>query len=108
MWLSGIYQNSLTVVKQNTRLSHKTERFDQMSEQSHHHSPASLVTLVELCERIAAEAPALEVLALYEFPKPFLKVKDSTNGLVVALSSEAELTTYLEIIHSHKGGRRHA
>jgi hypothetical protein len=39
---------------------------------------------------------------------PFLKVKDSTNGLVVALSSQAELTLYLDVIHSQKGGRRHA
>jgi hypothetical protein len=73
-----------------------------------HHSHASLVSLVALCERIEAEAPALEVLALYEFPKPFLKVKDVTNGLVVALSSQAELTLYLDVIHSQKGGRRHA
>jgi hypothetical protein len=85
----------------------QTERFDQMSAY-HHHSPASLVSLVELCERIALEAPALEVLALYEFPKPFVKVKDSTNGLVVSLSSQAELTLYLDVIHSQKGGRRHA
>jgi hypothetical protein len=63
------------------------------------------VSLVDLCERIAAEAPALEVLALYEFPKPFVKVKDSTNGLVVSLSSQAELTLYLDVIHSHTGGR---
>jgi hypothetical protein len=85
----------------------QTERFDQMSEQQFH-SPASLVSLVDLCERIAVEAPALEVLALYEFPRPFVKVKDATNGLVVALSSQAELSLYLDVIHPQKGGRRHA
>ena len=69
------------------------------------HSPASLSALVDLCERIAAEAPDLEVLALYEFPKPFIKVKDSGNGLVVALSSQAELSLYLDVIHSRQGGR---
>ena len=67
---------------------------------SHFHSPASLASLMDLCERIATEAPALEVLALYEFPRPFVKVKDSTNGLVVALSSPAELSLYLDVIHS--------
>jgi len=74
-----------------------------MSEPSH--SPATLASLVDLCQRIAAEAPDLEVLALYEFPTPFVKVKDSTNGLVVALSSQAELSLYLDVIHSQKGSR---
>ena len=64
------------------------------------HSPAAFASLVDLCERIEAEAPALSVLAVYEYPRPLIKVKDATNGLVVALSSEAELTLYLNAIHS--------
>lgn len=79
-----------------------------MSEQFQHHSPASLASLVDLCVRIAVEAPALEVLALYEFPKHFLKVKDATNGLVVSLSSQAGLTLCLNVIHSRTGGHPHA
>jgi hypothetical protein len=85
----------------------QTERCDQMSE-SVFHSPASLAALVDLCERIAVEAPALEVVALYEFPKPYIKVKDATNGLVVALSTPAELSLYLDVLHSPQGGTRHA
>lgn len=75
---------------------------------SHFHSPASLAALLDLCERIATEAPALEVVALYEFPRPFVKVKDATNGLVVALSSQEELSLYLNVIHARLGGSRYA
>ncbi len=72
------------------------------------HSAAALAALLDLCERIATEAPALEVVALYEFPRPFVKVKDSSNGLVVALSSHTELSLYLNVIHTPQGGPRHA
>lgn len=73
----------------------QTERFDQMSE--YHHSPASLAALVALYERIAAEAPHLQVMGLYEFPRPFLRVKDTVHGIVVGFSSEDELVTYLHM-----------
>jgi hypothetical protein len=84
----------------------QTERFDQMSEY-YSHSSASLVSLVALCERIEAEAPALKVLAVYEFPKPFVKVRDTEHGIVVGFSSEAEFVTYCQIV-SRKGGCHHA
>jgi hypothetical protein len=73
----------------------------------HYHSPASLVSLVALCERIEAEAPHLTILAVYEFPKPFIKVRDTEHGIVVGFSSEAEYVTYCQIV-SRTGGSRHA
>ncbi len=75
-----------------------------MSEQ--HHSPTSLIPLVALCERIEAEAPHLQIKGLYEFPKPFIKVKDTMHGIVVGFSSEDEFITYLQIT-SRQGGSRH-
>jgi hypothetical protein len=72
-----------------------------MSEQQH--SPASLFPLVALCERIAAEAPNLKVLGLYEFPRPFVKVKDTEHGIVVGFSSEADYLTYCQIVNRRKG-----
>jgi hypothetical protein len=74
-----------------------TERFDHMSDQ-HYHSPASLFPLVALCERIEAEAPHLRLMGLYEFPKPFVKVKDTQHGIVVGFSSETEYLTYLQVV----------
>ena len=72
-----------------------------MSEQQH--SPASLFPLVALCERIEAEAPHLQLLALYEFPHPFVKVRDTVHGIVVGFSSEADYVTYCQIVHRRKG-----
>ena len=61
------------------------------------HSPAALVPLLALCERIEAEAPHLHIKGLYEYPRPFVKVKDTVHGIVVGFSSEDELVTYLRI-----------
>ena len=61
------------------------------------HSPASLAPLVALCERIEAEAPHLLVKGLYEYPRPFVKVKDTVHGIVVGFSSEADYVTYLHL-----------
>ena len=66
-----------------------------MSEQ--HHSPASLSTLMALCERIEAEAPHLIVKGMYEFPRPFVKVKDTLHDIVVGFSSEADYVIYLHL-----------
>ena len=74
----------------------QTERFDQMSEHSPH-PPASLVALIALCERMTVEAPHLRILGLCEYPKPFVRVKDTVHGIVVGFSSEDELVTYLRI-----------
>jgi hypothetical protein len=63
----------------------------------YHHSPASLSALVALCERIEAEAPHLHIKGLYEFPRPFIKVKDTVHGIVVGFSSEDEYVTYWQI-----------
>jgi hypothetical protein len=82
-----------------------TERFDRMSE--YQHFPASLSQLVALRERIEAEAPHLRVTGLYEFPKPFLRVKDTEHGIVVGFSSEEEYVSYCQIV-SWKGGPHHA
>jgi hypothetical protein len=84
----------------------QTERFDQMSEQQQH-SPASLFPLVALCERIEAEAPHLQIKGLYEFPRPFIKVKDTVHGIVVGFSSEDDYVTYLQIV-SRMEVKRHA
>ena len=76
-----------------------------MSEQQH--SPASLAALVALCECIEAEAPHLRILGLYEYPRPFVKVKDTVHGIVVGFSSEADYITYCQIV-SRAEGTRHA
>lgn len=78
-----------------------------MSSEYRYHSPASLESLVALYEHIEAEAPHLTILAVYEFPKPFIKVRDSEHGIVVGFPSEAEYVAYCQIV-SRTGGRRHA
>ena len=75
-----------------------------MSEQWH--SPASLAALVALCECIEAEAPHLRILGLYEYPRPFVKVKDTVHGIVVGFSSEADYSTYCQIT-ARTGGNHH-
>jgi len=38
------------------------------------------------------------VLDVYEQPHPFVRVKDTLNGIVVGFSSEAEYTLYCQIV----------
>jgi hypothetical protein len=75
-----------------------------MSEQQQR-SSASLFALVALCKRIEAEAPYLRLLGLYEYPKPFVKVKDTRNGIVIGFSSETDYLTYVQIVGRTEGNR---
>ena len=58
-------------------------------------SSSSLSAMQALAERIAAETPHLRVLDVCECPHPFVKVKDTINGIIVGFSSEADYTTYV-------------
>ena len=73
-----------------------------MSEQQRTAS-ASLPAIQALRRRIEAETPHLHVLDVYEQPHPFVRVKDTLNGIIVGFSSEAEYTLYCQIIHYRKG-----
>jgi hypothetical protein len=74
-----------------------TERFDQMSE-VRHTSSASSPPIQALRERIERDAPWLQVLDLVESPYPFVRVKDTINGIIVGFSSEADYTTYIAMM----------
>lgn len=59
-----------------------------------------------LAERIEEETPHLRVLDVYECLHPFVRVKDTINGIIVGFSSEADYTTYVAItrrteVHHH-------
>ncbi len=58
-------------------------------------SPSSLSAMQALRERIERDAPWLQVLDLVESASPFVRVKDTVNGIVVGFSSEADYTTYV-------------
>ena len=58
-------------------------------------SSSSLSAMQVLAERIEAETPHLRVLDVYECPRPFVRVKDTSNGIIVGFSSEADYTTYV-------------
>ena len=69
-------------------------------------SSTSLSAMQVLHERIERDAPWLQVLDLVESPSPFVKVKDTVNGIIVGFSSEADYTTYVAItrrteVHHH-------
>ena len=69
-------------------------------------SSTSLSAMQVLRERIERDAPWLQVLDLVESPSPFVKVKDTVNGIIVGFSSEADYTTYVAItrrteVHHH-------
>ena len=69
-------------------------------------SPSSLPAMQALRERIERDAPWLQVLDLVESPSPFVKVKDTINGIIVGFSSEADYTTYVVMmrpteVHHH-------
>jgi hypothetical protein len=86
--------------------SRQTERYDQMSD--YQHSPSSPLSALQVFAlRIETENPHLKVLEIHEFPKPFIRVRDTLNGIVVGFSSEADYVTYCQII-SRTGGSRHA
>ena len=69
-------------------------------------SSSSLSAMQALAERIEAETPHLRVLDVYECLHPFVRVKDTINGIIVGFSSEADYTTYVAItrrteVHHH-------
>ena len=73
-----------------------------MSEQQQPTS-AVLPAIQALRQRIEAEAPHLHVMDVYEQPHPFVRVKDTANGIIVGFSSEAEYTLYCQLILRRKG-----
>ena len=87
--------------------SRQTERYDQMSEQQHPPS-SSLSALQVFATRIEVENPHLHVLDIHEFPRPFVRVRDTVYGIVVGFSSEADYRTYVQITSYRTGGNRHA
>jgi hypothetical protein len=69
-------------------------------------SSTSLSAMQALAERIEAETPHLRVLDVYECPRPYVRVKDTVNGIIVGFSSETDYTTYVAItrrteVHHH-------
>ena len=70
-------------------------------------SPSSLSVMQALRERIEEETPHLQVLDLVESPYPFVRVKDTMNGIIVGFSSEADYITYVGMMR-RIGGNSHA
>ena len=62
-------------------------------------SSSSLSAMQALARRIEAETPHLRVLDVCECPRPFVRVKDTSNGIIVGFSSEADYTTYVVMLH---------
>lgn len=69
----------------------------------------SLDAILALAARLERD-PRFVVRDIYAHSvKPFVEVKDTINGLVVAFTSEAEYVLYLDVIlHDQTGGRRYA
>ena len=70
-------------------------------------SSSSLAAILALAERIAHEAPHLQVVDAFASPRPFVEVKDTVHGIVVGFSSEADYTTYCQIT-ARTEGQHHA
>ena len=71
-------------------------------------APDALSAVLALAARIVRDS-RFQLREVFSYPVPFVEVKDITNGLVVAFSSEAEYTLYLDVIlHDRQGGSRHA
>jgi len=77
-----------------------------MSEQHHSISSSSLSAMQVFALRIAQETPNLRVLEVFESPRPFLLVRDTLHGIVVAFSSEADYLTYRHTVRQE--GEHHA
>jgi len=76
-----------------------------MSEQQHSIS-SSLSAIQAFALRIEVQTPHLKVLKVYESPSPYLLVRDTLHGIVVAFSSEAEYVTYCHTVRQE--GEHHA
>jgi hypothetical protein len=69
---------------------------------------SSLDAILALAARIERD-PRFHVRDVFAFPVTFVEVKDIANGLVVAFTSEAEYTLYLDVVLRDRiGGSRHA
>ena len=68
---------------------------------------SSLAAILALAARIERETPHLHVLDVYAAPTPFVEVKDTVHGIVVGFSSEADYSTYCQIV-SRSEESRHA
>ena len=66
-----------------------------------------LSAMQALAERIEEETPHLRVLDVCAYPHPYVKVKDTVNGIIVGFSSKADYTTYVGMM-SRSGGKSHA
>jgi hypothetical protein len=77
-----------------------------MSEQQHSISSSSLSAMQVFALHIEAETPHLLVLGVFESPRPFLLVRDTLHGIVVAFSSEADYLTYRQTVRQE--GEHHA
>ena len=73
-----------------------------MSEQQHSIS-SSLSAIQAFALRIEVQTPHLKVLKVYESPSPYLLVRDTLHGIVVAFSSEADYLTYCQITARTEG-----
>ncbi len=65
-----------------------------------------LSAMQALAERIEEETPHLRVLDVCAYPHPYVKVKDTVNGIIVGFSSETDYTTYVVLmrrveVHHH-------
>lgn len=70
-------------------------------------SSTSLSAMQALAGRIVAQTPHLRVLDVCAYPHPYVKVKDTVNGIIVGFSSEADYTTYVGMM-SRSRGNSHA
>jgi hypothetical protein len=70
-------------------------------------STSSLSAMQALAGRIVAQTPHLRVLDVYAYPHPYVKIKDTVNGIIVGFSSEEDYTTYVGMM-SRSGGKSHA
>ncbi len=77
-----------------------------MSEQHHSISSSSLSAMQVFALRIEVQTPHLRVLKVLESPRPFLLVRDTLHGIVVAFSSEADYLTYRHTVRQE--GEHHA
>jgi hypothetical protein len=69
-------------------------------------SSSSLSAMQALARRIEAETPHLRVLDVCDYPHPYVRVKDTVNGIIVGFSSEADYTTYVGMMR-RSGGKSH-
>ena len=65
---------------------------------------SSLSAILALAARIERDS-RFQVRDVFASPHPFVEVKDTVNGIVVGFSSEADYTTYCQIVSRAEGHR---